>query len=179
MNFFKSYILLIITLLPTLAAFLLVVYQRATKASEESQRWFALLSTLLTFVLSLPLIGWYADQSLTINLPWIKSMGVHFHMGVDGISLWLVILTTFTMPIAILAGWTAIEKYVREYLVFMLLLETGMLGVFLSLDMILFYLFWEVVLVPMYFLIGVWGGERRIYAAVKFFLYTVVGSLLM
>lgn len=179
MNFFKSYILLIITLLPTLAAFLLVVYQRATKASEESQRWFALLSTLLTFVLSLPLIGWYADQSLTINMPWIKSMGVHFHMGVDGISLWLVILTTFTMPIAILAGWTAIEKYVREYLVFMLLLETGMLGVFLSLDMILFYLFWEVVLVPMYFLIGVWGGERRIYAAVKFFLYTVVGSLLM
>ncbi|MCI0663880.1 MAG: NADH-quinone oxidoreductase subunit M, partial [Acidobacteria bacterium] len=109
---------------------------------------------------------------------WITALGVSYFVGVDGISLWLVLLTTFLMPISILASWH-IEKRVREYMLFMLVLETGMIGVFVSFDMFLFYIFFEITLIPMYFLIGVWGYDRRIYAAIKFFLYTVVGSLLM
>ncbi|MBX7222769.1 MAG: NADH-quinone oxidoreductase subunit M [Blastocatellia bacterium] len=179
MDFLKPNLLLLLTLLPTVAAVLLILAQKFAGAGEEGMRRIALGSTVVIFLLSLPLIGWYDDPALTMNLPWIDAIGARFHLGVDGMSLWLVLLTTLTMPIAVLSGWTSVEKRVREYLVFMLLLETGMIGVFVSMDMILFYLFWEVVLVPMYFLIGVWGGERRIYAAVKFFLYTVVGSLLM
>ena len=110
---------------------------------------------------------------------WISSMGIQYHVGIDGISLFLVLLTTFLTPIAILSSWNSIDKRVKEYHLFMLLLETGMIGVFVALDLFLFYVFWEVMLVPMYFLIGVWGGQRRIYAAVKFFLYTMVGSVLM
>ena len=110
---------------------------------------------------------------------WIPSLGIQYHVGIDGISLFLVLLTTVLTPIAILSSWNSIEKRVREYYLFMLMLETGMIGVFVALDFFLFYVFWEVMLVPMYFLIGVWGGQRRIYAAVKFFLYTMVGSVLM
>ena len=112
------------------------------------------------------------------SVPWIPSLGVQYHVGIDGISLFLVLLTTVLTPIAILSSWNSIEKRVREYYLFMLMLETGMIGVFVALDLFLFYVFWEVMLVPMYFLIGVWGGQRRIYAAVKFFLYTMVGSVL-
>ncbi len=104
--------------------------------------------------------------------------GIKYIVGIDGISLFLVLLTTFLMPIAILASWSVQDK-VKEYLIFMLLLETGMLGAFVALDLFLFYVFWEVMLVPMYFLIGVWGGTRRIYAALKFVVYTMAGSLLM
>ena len=110
---------------------------------------------------------------------WIPSIGVNYHVGIDGISLFLVLLTTFLTPITILSSWNSIDRRVKEYFIFLLLLETGMLGVFVALDLFLFYVFWEVMLVPMYFLIGVWGGERRIYAAVKFFLYTMTGSVLM
>lgn len=110
---------------------------------------------------------------------WIPSMGIRYHVGIDGISLFLVLLATFLTPIAILSSWNSINERVKEYHVFMLLLETGMIGVFVALDLFLFYVFWEVMLVPMYFLIGVWGGQQRIYAAVKFFLYTMVGSVLM
>ncbi len=115
---------------------------------------------------------------LTEKAPWISSLGASYFVGVDGISIWLVILTTFLMPISVLASWH-VTKRVREYMVFMLILETGMIGVFVAWDLLLFYLFFEITLIPMYFLIGVWGGERRIYAAIKFFVYTVVGSLLM
>jgi hypothetical protein len=104
---------------------------------------------------------------------------IDYHLGVDGISILLVMLTTFLTPIVLLSGWTTIKERLKEYLVFMLALETGMLGVFLSLDLVLFYVFWELVLIPMYFIIGIWGGARRIYAAVKFFIYTMVGSVLM
>ena len=144
----------------------------------------ALLITVLTFLYSLPLIVQFQSQLDTMqfvqNLSWfdVGTFHVRYHVGIDGISLFLVILTTFLMPLAILASWTIQEK-VRSYLFFMLLLEVGMIGVFISLDLVLFYTFWEVMLIPMYFLIGVWGGERRIYAAVKFFLYTMAGSLLM
>ena len=113
------------------------------------------------------------------NVNWIGSIGASYHVAVDGISLWLVLLTTLLMPIAVLSSWTAIRKRQLSYYVFMLILESAMIGVFVSLDLLLFYLFFEASLVPMFFLIGIWGGERRIYAAVKFFIYTAVGSLLM
>ena len=110
---------------------------------------------------------------------WIGTIGARYHVGVDGISLWLVLLTTLLMPIAILSSWTSIQKRQLSYYVFLLLLAGAMVGVFVSLDLLLFYLFFEASLVPMFFLIGIWGGERRVYAAVKFFIYTAVGSLLM
>ena len=112
------------------------------------------------------------------NVPWIPSLGINYQMGVDGISVFLILLATVLTPLAMLASWSITER-VKEYFIFMLLLETGMIGVFVSLDLFLFYVFWEVMLVPMYFLIGVWGGERRIYAAMKFVLYTMIGSVLM
>ena len=110
---------------------------------------------------------------------WIPSLGVKYVVGIDGISMLLVLLTTMLGFIAILSSWTSIKRKVPEYYAAMLLLQTGMLGVFVSLDFFLFYIFWEVMLVPMYFIIGVWGGPRKIYAAVKFFIYTLLGSLLM
>jgi len=113
------------------------------------------------------------------NVPWIQTPGANYHTGIDGISLLLVMLTTLLGPLAVLSSWDAIENRVKEYYVFMLLLQTGMLGVFVSLDFFLFYVFWEVMLVPMYFIIGVWGGPRKLYAAIKFFLYTLVGSVLL
>jgi NADH-quinone oxidoreductase subunit M len=118
---------------------------------------------------------------MVIDIPWIEVAGweISFLMGIDGISILLVLLTTFLTPISILSTWTAIEERVKEFMIFFLMLEVGMVGVFLSLDLFLFYVFWEFTLVPMYFLIGVWGGPNRMYAAVKFFLYTMAGSLLM
>jgi len=110
---------------------------------------------------------------------WVPSFNIGYHIGIDGIALLLVALTTFTMPIALIYSSDTVKKRVKEYFFFMLILEIGTLGVFLSLDTILFYIFWEIVLIPMYFIIGIWGGERRIYATVKFFLFTIVGSLLM
>src|SRR4029077_17011939 len=119
------------------------------------------------------------DFRFVEDVLWIGSIGAHYHLGVDGISLWLVLLTTLLMPIAILSSWTAIQKRQLSYYMFLLLLLSAMIGVFVSVDLLLFYLFFEASLVPMFFLIGIWGGERRIYAAVKFFIYTSVGSLLM
>ncbi len=149
---------------------------------DHQYRWIALLITLATFVVSLGIVANFDnsrfDAQLSLKAEWIRALGVSYFVGVDGISVWLVLLTTFLMPISILASWQ-VTKRVREYMIFMLVLETGMIGVFVSLDMFLFYLFFEISLIPMYFLIGVWGGERRIYAAIKFFIYTVVGSLLM
>jgi NADH-quinone oxidoreductase subunit M len=121
------------------------------------------------------------DLQLVINLPWIQVAGwnISYAMGVDGLSILLVLLTTFLTPISILSTWTAVEERVKDFMLFFLLLEVGMLGVFQAQDMFLFYIFWEFTLVPMYFLIGIWGGPRRIYAAIKFFLYTMAGSILM
>ena len=135
-------------------------------------------------MISLPLWFWFdfddSDQMQFVeNVPWIPTLGANYHVGIDGISLLLVMLTTLLGPLAVLSSWDAIENRVKEYYAFMLMLQTGMLGVFISLDFFLFYVFWEVMLVPMYFLIGVWGGPRKLYAAIKFFLYTLVGSVLM
>ena len=123
--------------------------------------------------------GGLAEFRFVENVSWIGAIGARYHVGVDGISLWLVLLTTLLVPIAILSSWTAITKRQLSYYVFMLILEAAMIGVFVSLDLLLFYLFFEASLVPMFLLIGIWGGERRVYAAVKFFIYTAVGSLLM
>ena len=120
-----------------------------------------------------------ADYQMTEVVSWIPGLGISYNLGIDGISLWLVMLTTFLMPIAIAGSFSAIEGRLREYYFLLLALETGMLGAFLALDIFLFYVFWEAMLIPMYFLIGIWGGKDRIYAAMKFFLYTMVGSLLM
>ena len=112
-------------------------------------------------------------------MPWIESFGIGYRIGIDGISLVLILLTTFLMPLTVLSAWTAVEKRVKEFVIALLVLETGMLGAFIALDLFLFYVFWEAMLIPMYFLIGVWGGQRRVYAAIKFFIFTMAGSLLM
>src|SRR5262249_25906804 len=178
----------ITTFLPLVGAVVLLLYsvmfgrEGDQEKLDERYRWIALIVTIITFTLSLSILGEFnpsvARPQLEDKAPWISSLGASYYVGVDGISIWLVILTTFLMPISILASW-GVTKRVREYMLFMLLLETGMIGVFVAWDLLLFYLFFEITLIPMYFLIGVWGGERRIYAAIKFFVYTVVGSLLM
>ncbi|MDI6768664.1 MAG: NADH-quinone oxidoreductase subunit M [Anaerolineales bacterium] len=148
-------------------------------------RWTALLASLATFGLSIWMLTMFnksnPDLQMVISLPWIQVAGwnIHYAMGVDGLSILLVLLTTFLTPISILSTWTAVEERVKDFMLFFLLLEVGMLGVFMAQDLFLFYIFWEFTLVPMYFLIGVWGGPRRIYAAIKFFLYTMAGSILM
>ncbi len=148
-------------------------------------RWTTLATTLLTFGLSIWMLTLFdksnPDLQLGLNLPWIQVAGwnINYTIGVDGLSILLVLLTTFLTPISILSTWTAVEERVKDFMLFFLLLEVGMLGVFLAQDLFLFYIFWEFTLVPMYFLIGIWGGPRRIYAAIKFFLYTMAGSILM
>jgi NADH-quinone oxidoreductase subunit M len=184
-----NFIVTITTFLPLAGAVLLLLHSffwpsqgTPRESLDNHYRWIALFFTVLTFIASLAIVAGFnraeAGPQLVDKVPWITALGVSYYVGVDGISIWLVLLTTFLMPISILASWH-IEKRVREYMLFMLILETGMIGVFVSFDMFLFYLFFEITLIPMYFLIGVWGYDRRIYAAIKFFLYTVVGSLLM
>ena len=176
-----SNILSIMTFLPILGVLLLLFIP---KESKGALRGVAMLTTIATFVVSLPILTGFqtiADYQFVENVPWIAAgpFTMRYNIGIDGISLWLVILTTFIMPIAVLSTYTAVEEKVKEYMICLLLLETGMLGAFISLDLFLFYIFWEVMLIPMYFMIGIWGGKNRIYAAVKFFIYTMVGSLLM
>ena len=148
-------------------------------------RWTALGASLLTFGLSLWVLTKFTasnpDLQLVAKYDWITVAGwnIQYHLGVDGLSILLVLLTTFLTPISILSTWTAVEERVKDFMIFFLLLEVGMTGVFLAQDLFLFYIFWEFTLVPMYFLIGIWGGPRRIYAAIKFFLYTMAGSILM
>jgi NADH-quinone oxidoreductase subunit M len=148
-------------------------------------RWIALGTSLIVFAISLWVLFRFdstnPDLQMVIDLPWIPFAGfnIAYHLGVDGLSILLLMLTTFLTPIAILSTWTAVEERVKEFMVFFLLLEVSMVGVFLALDLFLFFIFWEFTLVPMYFLIGIWGGPRRMYAAIKFFLYTMAGSVLM
>ena len=179
----QNHLLTILILLPVVGAATAVVYSFTPGARESHHRWIALGFTTLSFLVSLLLIkgsgAGLGSFRFEENYSWIAAIGARYHLGVDGISLWLVVLTTLLMPIAVLSSWTAITKRQMIYYALMLLLESAMLGVFVSLDLLLFYLFFEASLVPMFFLIGIWGGERRIYAAVKFFIYTSVGSLLM
>jgi len=176
-----SNVLSLTTFLPILGVLLLLFIP---KDSKGVLRNFTLAVTVVTFVVSLSILAGFqanADFQFIENVPWISAgpFTMRYNIGIDGISLWLVILTTFIMPIAVLSTYTAVEEKVKEYMICLLLLETGMLGAFISLDLFLFYIFWEVMLIPMYFMIGIWGGKNKIYAAVKFFIYTMVGSLLM
>jgi NADH-quinone oxidoreductase subunit M len=172
-------ILTLTIFVPLLGAFLLGLIP---KERNDMVRLAALAVTLVTFALSLGILFQFeageAGFQLVTALEWIPEWGIGYTIGIDGVSLWMVLLTTFLMPLGVLASWS-IDKRVKPYFVFLLALETGMLGVFSALDLFLFYLFWEATLVPMYFLIGMWGYGRRIYAAMKFFLFTLVGSLLM
>jgi len=169
----------VLLLIPVLGAALLMLVPR-----RQTQTLFSLatLASGLDFLWSVKIFALFdgasGEMQLIERAPWMPSFGIQYLVGIDGISLFLVLLTTLLMPVAILASWSVKER-VKEYLIFMLLLETGMLGAFVALDLFLFYVFWEVMLVPMYFLIGVWGGTRRIYAALKFVVYTMTGSLLM
>lgn len=172
-------ILSFVTFFPLLGALLLIFLP---KEKKDLLRYFALVVSLLTFAVSLLLYfnfdsGTAAPQFVEKSA-WL-GYGINYYIGIDGISLFLVLLTTFLMPIALLSSWTYIQERVKEYLIFMLLLQTGMVGVFVSLNLFLFYVFWEAMLIPMYFLIGIWGGKRRIYATLKFVLFTMFGSLLM
>ncbi len=168
------------TFLPLLGALILLMIPKTEEVLIKSWAFFV---TLTTFLLSLPLFHNFDGSRSSIQFEtiksWIPSIGAGYHVGLDGISILLYLLTTFMMPLAVLSSWSAIQNRVKEYMLAMLVLETGMLGVFISLDLLLFYIFWETMLIPMYLLIGVWGGPRRIYAAIKFVLYTMVGSVLM
>ncbi len=173
-------ILSLITYIPLLGAILLLFVARGRLAVIRNV---AFIFSLASFALSLLLPYNYDHSTAAVQFaeqaPWIPSIGVSYFFGLDGISLWLTLLTTFLSPIAVLCSYESIKQRAKEYYIFLLVLETGMLGVFLSLDFFLFYVFWEVMLVPMYFLIGVWGSDRRLYSAIKFFLYTLFGSVVM
>jgi NADH-quinone oxidoreductase subunit M len=174
--------LTLVTFFPLLGVLVLLFLKVEQK---NLARWVALITSLITFALSIAVLVQFnpanPDLQLVVNLPWIQvgSWNIAYSLGVDGLSILLLLLTTFLTPLSILSTWTAVEDRVKDFMIFFLLLEVGMVGVFLAQDLFLFYVFWEFTLVPMYFLIGVWGGPRRMYAAVKFFLYTMAGSILM
>ncbi len=174
-------ILSLITFLPLAGALFILLIRGEDAASLRNARHIALWTTLVTFLVSLVIVFDFnpatADYQFVEKADWLGP--ISYHMGVDGISMPFVILTTFLMPICILASWVSIETRVKEYMIAFLVLETLMLGVFCALDLVLFYLFFEGGLIPMFLIIGIWGGARRIYASFKFFLYTLVGSVLM
>jgi NADH-quinone oxidoreductase subunit M len=184
MDFFMNNILNIVCYIP-LAGMVLIMFMK--RDNENAIKWVANLTALIGFLVSIPLLTSFNDPRFIspngfrfiYEHSWIPQLGATYKFGIDGISMLLVLLTTLLGVIAILSSWTAIKERVKEYYAFMLLLQTGMLGVFMSLDFLVFYVFWEIMLVPMYFLIGVWGGPRKLYAAIKFFLYTLAGSVLM
>ena len=174
--------LTLLTFLPLLGVLVILFMNSEWKTAI---RWVALGTSLITFAVSLWVLSQFnasnPDLQLEAKYPWIQVAGwnIYYYLAVDGLSILLVLLTGFLTPISILSTWTAVEERVKDFMIFFLLLEVGMMGVFLAQDLFLFYIFWEFTLVPMYFLIGLWGGPRRVYAAVKFFLYTMAGSILM
>src|SRR5258708_28291519 len=172
MDFFAHHILSMV-LFTALAGALLLLF--ISRESEGVHRVVGNLFGVLGFLVSLPLLRWFKPDlsgfQFEENAEWIPSIGAKYHLGIDGISLFLVMLTTFLGLIAILSSWSAINQRQKEYYILLLLLQTGMIGVFVSLDFFLFYVFWEVMLVSMYFLLGVWGSDRRLYAAIKCFLF--------
>ena len=179
----NPWILTLTTFLPALGAVLIAFLPRR----DRDIRWFAMLVSVITLLVSLHLpihyrevapagSGSYAYEQ---NLPWITSPNIHYHIGIDGISLWLVVLTTFLVPFCVLASWKSIHDRVKEFFILLLLLETAMIGVFIALDLFLFYFFWEATLIPMALIIGIFGHERRVYASIKFFLYTMIASVFM
>ena len=174
--------LTLLTFFPLLGVLVLLFMNSEAKTAI---RWVAMVTSLLTFGISLWVLSQFnaanPDLQLEARYAWINVAGwnIYYYLAVDGLSILLVLLTAFLTPISLLSTWTAVEDRVKDFMIFFLLLEVGMMGVFLAQDLFMFYVFWEFTLVPMYFLIGLWGGPRRIYAAVKFFLYTMAGSILM
>src|SRR5271157_1537934 len=179
-----NHILSIILFTPLVGAILLMM---VPKENKDAIRWIGNIFGVLGFVVSLPLIPWFwalKDRSgfqFVEGSPnnWIPSIGAGYVLGIDGISFLLIMLTTLLGAISILSSWEAIQDRAKEYYAWFLVLQTGMLGVFMANDFFLFFVFWEAMLVPMYLLIGIWGGPRKLYAAIKFFLYTLAGSVLM
>ncbi len=179
-----NHILSIILFTPLVGAFVLLF---VPKENKDAVRWIANIFALAGFLVSLPLVPWFWDKRFEAGFKfiegapnsWIPSIGAGYLLGIDGISFLLIMLTTLLGWISILSSWTAIENRVKEYYIWFLILQTGMLGVFMALDFFLFFVFWEAMLVPMYLLIGIWGGPRKLYAAIKFFLYTLAGSVLI
>src|SRR6476646_9919821 len=183
----QNHILSIILFTPLVGAILLLF---VPKENKDAIRWIANIFALSGFLISLPLVPLFWEKVKSGDAApfkfiegtannWIPSIGAGYVLGIDGISFLLIMLTTLLGWISILSSWTAIENRVKEYYVWFLVLQTGMLGVFMALDFFLFFVFWEAMLVPMYLLIGIWGGPRKLYAAIKFFLYTLFGSVLM
>jgi NADH-quinone oxidoreductase subunit M len=174
-----SIMLTLVTFIPALGAALILLIPRR----DRDIRVFALVISLLAFVASVHLpVHLHRNQvgfQFEIDKPWIASPNIHYHMGIDGISVWLVVLTTFLTPLCVLISWTSVHERVKEFFILLLLLETGLIGVFTALDLFLFYFFWEATLIPMALLIGMYGHGRRIYAAVKYFLFTMTASLFM
>ncbi|OFW62166.1 MAG: hypothetical protein A2133_03610 [Actinobacteria bacterium RBG_16_64_13] len=172
--------LTILTFLPVAGALVMLVFMRKRPSAYKTT---ALVTSIFTLALAIYLATQFradtADFQFVENVSWISSLGISYHLGVDGISLLLILLTTLLSVVAILGSWNSITDRGLAFFISLLVLETGMLGVFVSLDLFLFYMFWEIQLIPMYFIIGLWGGARRVYAAIKFFLFTFVGSVLM
>ena len=175
-----SYLLLATLLLPLMGAVLVMF---VPQGERDLARGIGLGVSILTFLVSLAILGPFdgaiSTYQLVFDKEWIPGLGAHFKLGVDGISIWLVLLTTFLTPVVLLSAHASISEKVREFVAAMLVLEVAMVGTFLALDVFLFYVFWELMLIPMYLLIGIWGGQRRVYASIKFVIYTMVGSLLM
>jgi NADH-quinone oxidoreductase subunit M len=180
MNVLQFPILSLMTYLPLVGVFFIALLPKECKGGV---RWTALAFTIANLLVSLWIPAYFdsttAQMQFVEKVSWIPSLGVTYFFGLDGISLWLVLLTTFLSVIAVICSWESVSMRLKEYYAFILMLETGMLGVFFSLDFFLFYIFWEVMLVPMYFLIGIWGSDRRLYSAIKFFLYTLFGGVIM
>ena len=176
---FSSSILTMVTFAPLFGGLLLTIFPRR----DRDVRIFALVVSLLTFLASLHLpVHFQREQTAfqyEIDRPWVSTPNIHYHMGIDGISLWLVLLTTFLTPLCVLISWKSVHERVKEFFILLLILETALIGVFTSLDLFLFYFFWEATLIPMALLIGVFGHERKVYAAVKFFMYTMIASVFM
>ena len=179
MSTLEGAILTLVTLIPLTGGLLLLLFPRR----DRDIRVFALVVSLLAFALSLHLpVHFQRGQSgfqYEVNNRWITNPNIHYHMGVDGISMWLVVLTTFLTPLCVLISWKSIHERVKEFFILLLILETALIGVFVSLDLFLFYFFWEATLIPMALLIGMYGHGRRVYAAIKFFLYTMIASMFM
>jgi len=173
-------LLTLVTFFPLLGAVLLIL---VPPSRHDTIKGVALIISFITLLISIAIYQFFdphaSGMQFEVDMPWVLSLGIHYHMGIDGISLLLIVLTTVLTVLCVLASWNSITHGVKGFYISLLLLATGMIGVFCALDLFLFYVFWEVMLIPMYFIIGVWGGPRRVYAAIKFVLFTMFGSLLM
>src|SRR6516225_11589999 len=176
-----AHLLTLVIALPLIGALVVLLVPNRDEQGARLIRQLGLVVSLAVFALTLLVWARFdsasADFQLVESVSWIPAFGINYHVGVDGISLLLVVLTGFLTPVSLLSSWESVHQRARAFAIFILLLESAMIGVFVSLDLFLFYVFWDAMLIPMYFLIGVWGYDRRIYAAVKFILYTMAGSV--